>query len=71
MNNKKLKVLITRYSRRKGRGIAKSKTAKLLNLNIRYIQADLATLFGISKIKKLIESNNPPISIYCLGIEKK
>jgi len=82
--NKKTKVLITGGSRGIGRGIShvlheagyeviaigKSKQAKFLKSEIRYIQANLATPSGVSKVCSLIDNEIPPILINCLGIEK-
>jgi len=83
-DTKCLKVLITGGSRGIGRGIAhvlheanyeviaigKNKQAKFLNPEIRYVQANLSTPNGIDAIAQLIEHENPPILINCLGIEK-
>lgn len=82
--NKKIKVLITGGSRGIGRGIShvlheagyeviaigQSKKAKFLNPKIKYVQANLATPQGVSKICKLINKETPPVLINCLGIER-
>lgn len=83
-SDRKIKALITGGSRGIGRGVAhvlqkagyeviaigNSKKAKFLNPEIRYVQSDLATPSGVSKISKLINKEKPPILINCLGIER-
>ncbi len=82
--HKPLKALITGGSRGIGLGIAdslqgagyevisigKDKQAKFLDPRIRYVQADLSTATGVSKISNLINKEKPVILINCLGIER-